>query len=63
MQRTWWTTVWSVDRIEVMRGMNTASVDLIYLDPPFNSNAAYAGPTEANASNAPLAGPASGWAY
>ena len=27
-----------------MRGMNSASVDLIYLDPPFNSNANYAAP-------------------
>ena len=27
-----------------MRGMNSASVDLIYLDPPFNSNADYAAP-------------------
>ena len=53
----------SGDRIEVTRGINTASVDLIYLDPPFNSNADYASPTEANASNAPLAGSASGCAY
>ena len=27
-----------------MRGMNSATVDLIYLDPPFNSNADYAAP-------------------
>ncbi len=27
-----------------MRGMNSACVDLIYLDPPFNSNANYAAP-------------------
>ena len=27
-----------------MRGMNSASVDLIYLDPPFNSKANYAAP-------------------
>ena len=27
-----------------MRGMNSESVDLIYLDPPFNSNANYAAP-------------------
>ena len=25
------------DCLEVMRGLNTASIDLIYLDPPFNS--------------------------
>ena len=29
-----------------MRGMNTASVDLIYFDPPFNSNADYSSPSE-----------------
>ncbi len=27
-----------------MRGMNSESVDLIYLDPPFNSNSNYAAP-------------------
>ena len=27
-----------------MRGMNSESVDLIYLDPPFNSKANYAAP-------------------
>ena len=30
--------------MEVMRRMNSESVDLIYLDPPFNSNANYAAP-------------------
>ncbi len=37
-------TVWTGDCIEVMRGMNSATIDLIYLDPPFNSNANYAAP-------------------
>ena len=27
-----------------MRGMNSESVDLIYLDPPFNSNRDYVSP-------------------
>lgn len=27
-----------------MRGMNSESIDLIYLDPPFNSKANYAAP-------------------
>ena len=31
-------TIWTGDNLHIMRGMNTASVDLIYLDPPFNSN-------------------------
>ena len=37
-------TVWTGDNLDVMRGMNSASVDLIYLDPPFNSKANYAAP-------------------
>jgi hypothetical protein len=32
--------------------MNTASVDLIYLDPPFNSNANYAAPIGSEAAGA-----------
>ena len=35
-----------------MRGMNSESVDLIYLDPPFNSNANYAAPTGSKAAGA-----------
>lgn len=27
------------DNLDVMRGMNSESVNLIYLDPPFNYNA------------------------
>ncbi len=34
-------TIWTGDNLEIMRGMNSASVDLIYLDPPFNSNKDY----------------------
>ncbi len=37
-------TIWTGDNLEIMRGMNSASVDLIYLDPPFNSKANYAAP-------------------
>ena len=29
-------TMWTGDNLEVMRGMNSEIVDLIYLDPPFN---------------------------
>ena len=48
------------DCLEVMRGMNTASVDFIYLDPPFNSKKQW---------DAPLGSAAAGasfkdrWAY
>ena len=31
-------TMWTGDNLDIMRGMNSESVDLIYLDPPFNSN-------------------------
>ena len=35
-----------------MRGMNSASVDLVYLDPPFNSNRDYAAPIGSQAAGA-----------
>ena len=34
-------TMWTGDNLPVMRGLNSESVDLIYLDPPFNSNRTY----------------------
>ncbi len=37
-------TVWTADCLYVLRGMNSESVDLIYLDPPFNSKTNYAAP-------------------
>ena len=37
-------TLWTGDNLDIMRGMNSESVDLIYLDPPFNSNRNYAAP-------------------
>ena len=32
--------MWTGDNLDIMRGMNSESVDLIYLDPPFNANRA-----------------------
>ncbi len=32
-------TIWTLDNLHVLRGLNSAAVDLIYLDPPFNSKA------------------------
>ena len=32
------------DNLDILRGLNSVSVDLIYLDPPFNSNRNYAAP-------------------
>ena len=37
-------TLFTGDNLPIMRGMNGQSVDLIYLDPPFNSNHNYAAP-------------------
>ncbi len=45
-------TLWTGDNIDIMRGMNSASVDLIYLDPPFNSNRDYAAPIGSEAAGA-----------
>ena len=45
-------TIWTGDNLEIMRGMNSESVDLIYLDPPFNSKADYAAPIGSKAAGA-----------
>ena len=45
-------TVWTGDNRPVMRGMNDACVDLIYLDPPFNSNRHYEAPIGSKAAGA-----------
>ena len=37
-------TLWTADNLDVLRGLNSESVDLIYLDPPFNSNKSYEAP-------------------
>ncbi|MCY4080847.1 MAG: hypothetical protein OXF54_11425 [Caldilineaceae bacterium] len=31
-------TMWTGDNLDIIRRMNSESVDLIYLDPPFNSS-------------------------
>ena len=45
-------TMWTGDNLDIMRGMNSASVDLIYLDPPFNSNQTYSAPIGSEAAGA-----------
>ena len=45
-------TLWTGDNLDIMRGMNSESVDLIYLDPPFNSNRNYAAPIGSEAAGA-----------
>lgn len=37
-------SIWSGDNLAIMRGFNSESVNLIYLDPPFNSNRTYSAP-------------------
>ena len=45
-------TLFTGDNLDVMRGINSDSVDLIYLDPPFNSNRNYAAPIGSEAAGA-----------
>ena len=45
-------TMFTGDNLDIMRGMNSESVDLIYLDPPFNSNQDYAAPIGSEAAGA-----------
>ena len=45
-------TLWTSDNLGIMRGMNSGTVDLIYLDPPFNSNRDYAAPIGSEAAGA-----------
>ena len=45
-------TIWTGDNLPIMRGMNSESIDLIYLDPPFNSNRSYEAPIGSKAAGA-----------
>ena len=45
-------TMWTGDNLDVLRGLNSESVDLIYLDPPFNSNRDYEAPIGSKAAGA-----------
>ena len=45
-------TMWTGDNLPIMRGMNSECVDLIYLDPPFNSNRTYSAPIGSEAAGA-----------
>ena len=45
-------TIFTGDNLDTMRGMNSETVDLIYLDPPFNSNRNYAAPVGSKAAGA-----------
>ena len=45
-------TIFTGDNLNIMRGMDSESVDLIYLDPPFNSNRYYQAPIGSQAAGA-----------
>ena len=45
-------TIFTGDCLHIMRGMADECIDLIYLDPPFNSNANYAAPIGSEAAGA-----------
>ncbi len=45
-------TIWTGDNLDILRGINSECVDLIYLDPPFNSNQDYAAPVGSQAAGA-----------
>ena len=45
-------TIWTGDNLDILRGMNSECVDLIYLDPPFNSTQDYSAPVGSAAAGA-----------
>ncbi len=45
-------TIWTGDKLPIMRGMNSESVDLLYWDPPFNSKSNDAAPIGSKAAGA-----------
>ena len=45
-------TLWTGDNLDILRGLNSESIDLVYLDPPFNSNQDYAAPVGSAAAGA-----------
>ncbi len=45
-------SIWTGDNLNILRGMNDGCVDLIYLDPPFNSNRSYEAPIGSKAAGA-----------
>ena len=45
-------TIWTGDNLDILRGLNSECVDLIYLDPPFNSNQNYSAPVGSKAAGA-----------
>ena len=44
--------MWTGDNLDVLRGLNSDCIDLVYADPPFNSNQEYAAPIGSKAAGA-----------
>ena len=44
--------MWTRDNLDVLRGLNSKSIDLVYADPPFNSNKNYEAPIGSKAAGA-----------
>ena len=42
-------TIFCKDNIEILEGINSNSIDLIYLDPPFNKNKIFTAPIGSSA--------------
>ena len=45
-------TIFCHDNLEILQGINSNSIDLIYLDPPFNTNKTYSAPIGSSAEGA-----------
>ena len=45
-------TIFCDDNLDVMQGINSACIDLIYLDPPFNKNKEFTAPIGTSAEGA-----------
>ena len=45
-------TVFEGDNLDILRGIDSESIDLVYLDPPFNSNKSYSAPIGSKAAGA-----------
>lgn len=45
-------TIWVGDNLPILRGLESGSVDMVYADPPFNSNRQYAAPIGSKAAGA-----------
>ena len=45
-------TIFCRDNIDILQGINSNSIDLIYLDPPFNKNKVFTAPIGSSAEGA-----------